>query len=84
MHKWLLLWQVVGLIVIACVSSVLGTGPFVGILFGQTYVLVAVAVCICITFAMLVALFFQLHLTYLDFFPFKEAVRPTASFNTPT
>ncbi|CAI5440428.1 unnamed protein product [Caenorhabditis angaria] len=61
-------------IVIVClIVSVFGPGPFKGVLFGQTILLIVASVAMLLTFIFLIAYFFTLHLSHLDFFCWREA-----------
>ncbi|CAB3407610.1 unnamed protein product [Caenorhabditis bovis] len=61
------------LVIISLISSVFGPGPFKGVLFGQTLLLLAAGVAMVLTFIFLIAYFFTLNLTHLDFFCWREA-----------
>uniref|UniRef100_A0AC35TGZ9 MARVEL domain-containing protein n=1 Tax=Rhabditophanes sp. KR3021 TaxID=114890 RepID=A0AC35TGZ9_9BILA len=63
---------ILGLIIISLIVSVYGPGPFKGILFGQTILLIFAGIAFCITFIYLVSHFFNLHESHLDFFPWKS------------
>uniref|UniRef100_A0A0K0EEK4 MARVEL domain-containing protein n=1 Tax=Strongyloides stercoralis TaxID=6248 RepID=A0A0K0EEK4_STRER len=60
---------IIALIIISLITSVFGPGPFKGILFGQTIILIFVGVTFCISFIYLVVYFFNLHESHLDFWP---------------
>ncbi|KAI6241354.1 MARVEL domain-containing protein [Aphelenchoides fujianensis] len=60
---------IVGLIIVCLICSVFGAGPFKGILFGQTFLLIFTAICLCISFMFLLAFFFRLFATHLHFWP---------------
>ncbi|CAO4361163.1 unnamed protein product [Caenorhabditis nigoni] len=61
-------------VVIVClITSVFGPGPFKGVLFGQTLLLTVASVAMLLTFIFLIAYFFTLHLSHLDFFCWREA-----------
>ncbi|KAL3121037.1 hypothetical protein niasHT_005297 [Heterodera trifolii] len=64
---------VICLIVICLIISVFGPGPFKGILFGQTFVMLFVGISLCLTFIFLIVHFFTLHQTLLDFWPWAES-----------
>ncbi|VDK87592.1 unnamed protein product [Onchocerca ochengi] len=63
--------QPAGLLIISSVVSVYGPGPFKGILFGQTFLLIFAGIAVCFSFIFLVVFLFQLHETHLDFWPWK-------------
>ncbi|KAH7727745.1 Protein K04G2.9 [Aphelenchoides avenae] len=60
-----------GLIIICLVTSVFGPGPFKGILFGQTLLLVFDSIAFTVTFIFVVVYFFNLHVTHLKFWPWS-------------
>ena len=74
--------MVVCLVIVMCVSSVYGTGPFLGILFGHTFTLVLACVCLCVTFMILLVIFLGLHRTHLQC-PWRYVVRLHRSSNSP-
>ncbi|GMT28320.1 hypothetical protein PFISCL1PPCAC_19617 [Pristionchus fissidentatus] len=59
------------LMIISLIVSVFGPGPFKGVLFGQTIVLIFVGVALCLSFIFLIVYFFNLHETHLDFWPWR-------------
>ncbi|CAJ0594939.1 unnamed protein product [Cylicocyclus nassatus] len=59
------------LIVISLITSVFGPGPFKGVLFGQTLLLIFAGVAMCFTFIFLIVYFFTLNETHLDFWPWR-------------
>ncbi|EYC16970.1 hypothetical protein Y032_0032g2595 [Ancylostoma ceylanicum] len=59
------------LVVISLITSVFGPGPFKGILFGQTLLLIFAGVAMCFTFIFLIVYFFTLNETHLDFWPWR-------------
>ncbi|VIO97199.1 Uncharacterized protein BM_BM17681 [Brugia malayi] len=61
----------IGLLIVSSIVSVYGPGPFKGILFGQTFLLIFAGIAVCFSFIFLVVFLFQLHLTHLDFWPWK-------------
>lgn len=76
-HNSSSLIQIVGFIVVGCVTGVGGAGPFVGVLGGQTYVLVVACVCIIITFVILIVYLFGFHLHLMQAFPWRIFVSRT-------
>ncbi|KAE9552645.1 hypothetical protein FO519_004124 [Halicephalobus sp. NKZ332] len=62
---------IVGLIIVCLITSVYGPGPFKGVLFGQTILLIFAGIAFIFSFMLLVGFFFNLHLTHLDFFPWR-------------
>lgn len=62
---------VLGLVIVALIVSVYGPGPFKGVLFGQTFLLMLVGIAICVSFIFLVVYFFKLNETHLDFWPWQ-------------
>ena len=68
---WSPTFQVIGLIIVSLITSVYGPGPFKGILFGQTVILIVTGIAFCFSFMLLVGYFFNLHRTHLDFFPWR-------------
>jgi len=62
----------VGFVIVGCVSSVYGPGPFFDVLGGQTYVLVVACVCVCVTFVLLVTFALGFHHTILGGMPWRE------------
>ncbi|VDK18813.1 unnamed protein product [Anisakis simplex] len=62
---------IIGLIIVSLISSVYGPGPFKGILFGQTFLLVFASVALCISFIFLIVFFFNLHESHLEFWPWR-------------
>uniref|UniRef100_A0AC34F1C3 MARVEL domain-containing protein n=1 Tax=Panagrolaimus sp. ES5 TaxID=591445 RepID=A0AC34F1C3_9BILA len=62
---------IIGLVIVSLITSVFGPGPFKGILFGQTIILIFTGIAFCFTFMLLVGYFFNLHRTHLDFFPWR-------------
>ncbi|KIH69319.1 synaptophysin / synaptoporin [Ancylostoma duodenale] len=65
------LLQFLCLVVISLITSVFGPGPFKGILFGQTLLLIFAGVAMCFTFIFLIVYFFTLNETHLDFWPWR-------------
>ncbi|EPB66875.1 synaptophysin / synaptoporin [Ancylostoma ceylanicum] len=63
--------QFLCLVVISLITSVFGPGPFKGILFGQTLLLIFAGVAMCFTFIFLIVYFFTLNETHLDFWPWR-------------
>ncbi|CAI4225312.1 unnamed protein product [Auanema sp. JU1783] len=59
------------LVVICLVTSVFGPGPFKGVLFGQTILLIFAGVALCLAFIFLIVYFFTLNETHLDFWPWR-------------
>ncbi|VDM59173.1 unnamed protein product [Angiostrongylus costaricensis] len=59
------------LVVISLITSVFGPGPFKGVLFGQTLLLIFAGVAMCFTFIFLIVYFFTLNETHLDFWPWR-------------
>lgn len=68
------IFKIVGLIIVSLITSVFGTGPFKGILFGQTFLLLFDSIAFCFTFIFLIVFFFNLHKTHLFFWPWKVSV----------
>ncbi|TKR94007.1 hypothetical protein L596_008358 [Steinernema carpocapsae] len=62
---------ILGLVIVSLITSVFGPGPFKGILFGQTFLLIFAGVAFCISFIFLVVFFFNLHQNHLDFWPWR-------------
>ncbi|CAG9530530.1 unnamed protein product [Cercopithifilaria johnstoni] len=62
---------IVGLLIISSIVSVYGPGPFKGILFGQTFLLIFAGIAVCFSFIFLIVFLFELHETHLDFWPWK-------------
>ncbi|KAI1721691.1 membrane-associating domain-containing protein [Ditylenchus destructor] len=60
---------IVSLIIISLITSVFGPGPFKGVLFGQTFLMIFTGVALCLTFIFLIVFFFNLHQTHLFFWP---------------
>uniref|UniRef100_A0A915BQW3 MARVEL domain-containing protein n=1 Tax=Parascaris univalens TaxID=6257 RepID=A0A915BQW3_PARUN len=60
-----------GLVIISLISSVYGPGPFKGVLFGQTFLLIFAGVALCFSFIFLIVFFFNLHENHLDFWPWR-------------
>ncbi|VBB31982.1 unnamed protein product [Acanthocheilonema viteae] len=52
-------------------GQVYGPGPFKGILFGQTFLLIFAGVALCFSFIFLIVFLFELHQTHLYFWPWK-------------
>ncbi|PAV81625.1 hypothetical protein WR25_17481 [Diploscapter pachys] len=61
------------LVIICLISSVYGPGPFKGVLFGQTILLIVAGVALVITFIFLIAYFFTLNETHLHFYCWRES-----------
>ncbi|MFH4981988.1 hypothetical protein AB6A40_008697 [Gnathostoma spinigerum] len=66
---------IIGLVIVSLITAVYGPGPFKGILFGQTFLLIFAAVALCLTFMYLVVFFFELHRTHLEFWPWRTTVK---------
>lgn len=64
-----------GLLIVSLIVSVYGPGPFRGILFGQTFLLIFAGIAFCFSFIFLVVFFFNLHESHLDFWPWRVSVR---------
>uniref|UniRef100_A0A914I6M3 MARVEL domain-containing protein n=1 Tax=Globodera rostochiensis TaxID=31243 RepID=A0A914I6M3_GLORO len=64
---------VISLFVICLITSVFGPGPFKGILFGQTFIMLFVGISLCLTFIFLIVHFFTLHQSHLNFWPWAES-----------
>jgi len=64
---------IVALVIVSLITSVFGPGPFKGILFGQTLLIIFDGVAMCITFIFLVVYFFNLHETHLRFWPWSHS-----------
>lgn len=64
---------IICLIVICLLTVVYGPGPFKGILFGQTLIMLFTGFTICLTFLILLAYFFNLTKTYLNFWPWTKS-----------
>ncbi|VDM79812.1 unnamed protein product, partial [Strongylus vulgaris] len=79
-------FQLLCLILISLITSVFGPGPFkgawrllkhyaypliLGILFGQTLLLIFAGIAMCLTFIFLIVYFFTLNETHLDFWPWR-------------
>uniref|UniRef100_A0A0R3RNF1 MARVEL domain-containing protein n=1 Tax=Elaeophora elaphi TaxID=1147741 RepID=A0A0R3RNF1_9BILA len=60
-----------GLLIISSIVSVYGPGPFKGVLFGQTFLLIFAGIALCFSFIFLIVFLFELHETHLDFWPWK-------------
>ncbi|MCP9260475.1 Synaptophysin / synaptoporin [Dirofilaria immitis] len=67
----IILVVIIGLLIISSIVSVYGPGPFKGILFGQTFLLIFAGIALCFSFIFLVVFLFELHETHLDFWPWK-------------
>lgn len=65
---------ILGLVIVSLITSVFGPGPFKGVLFGQTFLLIFVTVCLTLTFLFLVVFFFNLHETHLNLWPWNVSV----------
>ncbi|CAJ0566133.1 unnamed protein product, partial [Mesorhabditis spiculigera] len=59
------------LVTISLITSVYGPGPFKGILFGQTMLLIFAGLCLCVSFIFLIVYFFALDESHLDFWPWS-------------
>uniref|UniRef100_A0A914NDB0 MARVEL domain-containing protein n=1 Tax=Meloidogyne incognita TaxID=6306 RepID=A0A914NDB0_MELIC len=64
---------IICLIVVCLLTVVYGPGPFKGILFGQTLIMLFTGFALCLTFLILLAYFFNLPQTYLNFWPWTES-----------
>lgn len=64
---------VIALIIISLITSVFGPGPFKGVLFGQTFIMLFTGIALCLTFIFLLVYFFRLHRTHLNFWPWFES-----------
>uniref|UniRef100_A0A1I7RY02 MARVEL domain-containing protein n=1 Tax=Bursaphelenchus xylophilus TaxID=6326 RepID=A0A1I7RY02_BURXY len=64
---------IICLVVICLISSVFGPGPFKGILFGQTFVIIFTSIALCVSFIFLVGYFLNMHVTHLNFWPWKTS-----------
>uniref|UniRef100_A0A1I7YI24 MARVEL domain-containing protein n=1 Tax=Steinernema glaseri TaxID=37863 RepID=A0A1I7YI24_9BILA len=62
---------VLGLVIVSLITAVFGPGPFKGVLFGQTFLLIFAGVAFCVSFIFLVVFFFDLHHNHLDFWPWR-------------
>uniref|UniRef100_A0A915Q2I3 MARVEL domain-containing protein n=1 Tax=Setaria digitata TaxID=48799 RepID=A0A915Q2I3_9BILA len=62
---------IIGLLIISSIVSVYGPGPFKGILFGQTFLLIFAGIAVCFSFIFHIVFLFELHKTHLDFWPWK-------------
>jgi len=63
----------IGFVIVGCVSSVYGPGPFFdNVLGGQTYVLVIACICVCVTFCLLIVFALGFHLSILGGMPWRE------------
>uniref|UniRef100_A0A914CSP1 MARVEL domain-containing protein n=1 Tax=Acrobeloides nanus TaxID=290746 RepID=A0A914CSP1_9BILA len=60
---------IIGLVIVSLITSVYGPGPFKGVLFGQTILMVFDGIAFCFSFIFLVVFFFNLHNTHLFFWP---------------
>ncbi|KAI6178640.1 MARVEL domain-containing protein [Aphelenchoides besseyi] len=60
---------IVGFIIVCLIASVWGPGPFKGLLFGQTFILLFTGVCLCVSFIFLLLYFFRIYATHLHFWP---------------
>uniref|UniRef100_A0A914CW83 MARVEL domain-containing protein n=1 Tax=Acrobeloides nanus TaxID=290746 RepID=A0A914CW83_9BILA len=60
---------IIGLVIVSVITSVYGPGPFKGVLFGQTILMVFDGIAFCFSFIFLVVFFFNLHNTHLFFWP---------------
>ncbi|EFO19232.1 hypothetical protein LOAG_09260 [Loa loa] len=65
------IFEIASLLIISSIVSVYGPGPFKGILFGQTFLLIFAGIAVCFTFIFFIVFLFQLHETHLDFWPWK-------------
>jgi len=63
---------IVGFVIVGCVSSVYGPGPFFNLLGGHTYVLVITCFCVCVTFILLLIFLFGFHSTMMRGMPCRE------------
>jgi len=69
----------VGLVIMCLITAVFGPGPFKGVLFGQTVLLIFDGVAIVVTFIFLLVYFLTMHLTHLYFWPWSASVRLSLS-----
>jgi hypothetical protein len=67
-------FQIISLIIISLLTSVFGPGPFKGILFAQTLIMIFDGVALCFTFIFLLVYFLNIHRTHLDFWPWSKSV----------
>uniref|UniRef100_A0A0N5AWP7 MARVEL domain-containing protein n=1 Tax=Syphacia muris TaxID=451379 RepID=A0A0N5AWP7_9BILA len=72
---------VLGLIIVALVTSVFGPGPFKGILFGQTFLLIFTGIAICISFIFLDFVFSIAACLLLLIMGFFEAYYATGAWS---
>jgi len=64
---------IVGLVIMCLITAVFGPGPFKGVLFGQTVLLIFAGVAIVVTFIFLLVYFLNMHLTHLYFWPWSAS-----------
>ena len=64
---------IICLIIISLLTSVFGPGPFKGILFAQTLIMIFDGVALCFTFIFLLVYFLNIHRTHLDFWPWSKS-----------
>ncbi|VDM94782.1 unnamed protein product [Thelazia callipaeda] len=67
------IFQVIGLVILSLIVSVYGPGPFIGILFGQTFMMIFAGAAVCFSFIFLIVFLFELHETHLYFWPWRTS-----------
>ena len=61
--------MIICLVILSLITSVFGPGPFKGVLFGQTFLLIFDGIVLCLTFIFLIVYFFNLNESHLFFWP---------------